>query len=93
MPFGPATVAGKDTLLTENRAALPPDRVIAPAPRLRLPVPVFWMVKVRVMGVPVVVPKSVWSAVEGLLSPSAMFMPLPCTLISGTGAQAGGVVR
>ena len=34
------------------------------------------------MAAPVVVPKSVWSALEGVLSPSAMSIPLPLRLIS-----------
>ena len=46
--------------------------------------PLFWMVKVRMTGLPTSVePKSVWSAVLGELSPSAMVVLLPCRLISG----------
>ena len=46
--------------------------------------PVFWMVKVRVKGtLGNVAPKSVPSVLIGVLSPSTIVLPSPCTLISG----------
>jgi hypothetical protein len=54
------------------------------------PVPVFWMVKVRVM-VPLltaVEPKSVSSAEVGVASPLVMLVLLPWRLISGDDSKA-----
>ena len=52
--------------------------------RLRVSVPSFWMVKVRSKLLPTAtLPKSVWSALDGLVSPSGMDWPLPSTSISG----------
>ena len=66
-------------------AALVPLTATSGVPeRVRAPVPVFWIVKVRVT-VPAamsMLPKSVKSAVEGVVSPSTIETALPTRLIS-----------
>ena len=67
-----------------NSEAFVPENVIAPAGIVGFAVPTFWMVNVRASVPPVTVaePKLVWSAVSGVVLPSAMFVALPVRLIS-----------
>jgi hypothetical protein len=58
---------------------LVPVMVTALEPSVSVALPVFWMVKVR-STVPLVTadePKSVWSVVVGVVSPSVMLVLLP----------------
>ena len=69
--------------MTLKSAACAPDNVTGLT--VNEAVPRFWMVKVRVT-VPLgksALPKSVWSAPLGVVSPSMIVVPLPRTLISG----------
>ena len=83
VPLGPFTVAGSVIFPTLNRPASVPVSVIEPAANDRAAWPRFSIVNVRVIVAPVVEPKFVWSVGEGDASPSAMFVSLPFTLISG----------
>src|SRR5688500_13242764 len=54
--------------------------------RFKDSIPLLEMVKVRVIASPrVILPKSVWSAEEGVVSPAAISAALPKTAISGAG--------
>src|SRR5262245_9360638 len=76
------TVVGVTMRLTRKSAAAAPFRLRLLT--IKFAVPLLLMVKVRVMAAPrLVLPKSVWSLVEGLVSSSAMGLLLPNTLISG----------
>ena len=81
----PAVTGEEGCAVTLKSAAWVPLRATFGSPvRLKSEEPVFLMVKVRVtlpesMSA---LPKSVWSAVEGDSSPSAMEVPLPWTSIS-----------
>ncbi len=69
----------------ENSAASGPDKETELTPRFSLSSPVFSIVNVRSISPSLISiePKSVWSAACGVVSPSAMFCPLPVTFISG----------
>ena len=82
--------------VTVKSAALVPLIATSGVPeRVRAPVPVFWIVKVRVTVPPVTsaLPKSVKSAAEGVASPSAMATALPTTLISGAVAPVPWIAK
>jgi len=70
-------------------AAWVPVMVTGSASSVSTSFPVFWIVKVRVTVPPATsaLPKSVWSAVVGVVSPSRMSWELPCTLMSGPAAK------
>ena len=67
-------------------ASAPVSTTLVPPVRLRGPLPVFSMVKVREIAASptCLLPKSVWSAADGSVSPSAMDWLLLCTSISGS---------
>lgn len=69
-------------MTTNSAASVPP---VVTLPRVSEPLPVLVMVKVRLSVAPTrpTTSKSVWSAVAGTASPSAMSNPLPLTAISG----------
>ncbi len=71
----------------KSTASVPPTAIIGVPERVSSAVPVFLIVKVltTVPDVTSVEPKSVWSVVDGSLSPSAISVELPSTLISGVG--------
>ncbi len=76
----PAAMAFAGCDVTVKSDALIPDTAtIGVPPRASVSEPLFWMVKVRVT-VPDEIwmaPKSVWSVVDGVASPSAMAAPFP----------------
>ena len=72
----------------KSAALVPPTAIIGVPLKASSAEPVFLMVKV-LTTVPLAVsaePKSVWSDVEGLESPSVISVELPSMLISGAGS-------
>ena len=85
----PLAVTGEvGNAVTVKSAAWVPLTVTKGVPdRVRLPVPLLAIVKVRTTVPPITraLPKSVWSVVLGVVAPSRMLTLLPVTLISGAG--------
>ena len=80
-----ATEAAGCAVTVKSAAFVPLTATSGVPERVRAPVPVFWIVKVRATVPPVsfAPPKSVKSALEGVVSPSAIEAALPTRLISG----------
>ena len=69
-------------MVNENSAELAPEK--AGGVSVKVPVPVFSIVKVFVTGIPIMAgPKSVLSVATGVMSPSTIEVAFPRILISG----------